>query len=172
MPSDIANILQEFLEQLKTEMLGKLKSASGQTAQLFEVNITEEKEGVFSKVIGSLITPNYIGALESGRGKTVNTAAGSPTLQQKVLTWLQSQSITPIAKQGKTKTLKAMTQVQLSWAIATSIHKNGTLLYQQGGKSGIISQVLYAGRIEAFVEVFGTKASKILLNEIKTLITK
>lgn len=163
MAGEIANILEEFLNQIKSEMIAHLKNPNGMTAQLFDVEVTETIDGNFSKAIGQLITPLYIEALEIGRGPTVNKTPGNPTLQQKILEWLKINSI---------MSDKNISQESLSWAMATKIHQEGTLLYRTGGKSGIISQVLTQGRLEAFVEVFGTKASKIILNEIKQTIFK
>ena len=75
---------------------------------------------------------NYIMTLETGRGPTrPNAATGNPTVQESILTWIKQRGITPTG----------ITQETLAYLISRKIHQEGTLLFRQGGNSGIISEV-------------------------------
>jgi hypothetical protein len=78
--------------------------------------------------IGS--TWKYIRVLETGRGPTSATATkGNPTLRENILEWVETK-VRPTDISAKS----------LAYLIARKIHKEGTLLYRQGGNSGILSE--------------------------------
>lgn len=75
---------------------------------------------------------NYIWTLEHGRGPTSEGAKkGNPTLRESILLWIKQRGIVPID----------ISQKSLAYLIARRIHKEGSLLYRQGGNSGIISEI-------------------------------
>lgn len=95
-------------------------------------------------IIFSEISPfNYIMTLEYGRGPTKSGAArSSPTLQEGILSWMQSRGINP----------PDITQESLSYLIARKIHREGTQVWKDYGSkgrgTGIISDVV--GNIDYF----------------------
>jgi hypothetical protein len=119
-------VIETFLEKRKEAIISRINPASGKTARRI-YSVVDQAGGI-------LYGPDYIGALEDGRGPTKSGAGkGSPTLREAIEEWLQYAGIpTP---QGKTRR-------DLAYAIAASIHAKGTRLFRQGGKSGVLSETI------------------------------
>lgn len=124
-------LIAEYLEQVKADIIeastAKRQPASGKTLKSLEV--------VSSHYGGKLMANSNIIYLETGRGPTHPTG---PYMQSEEGTLLEI--ITKwIAEKG----------LDLSpWAVTQSIHKHGTRLYRQGGKSGVLSIPLREERIK------------------------
>ena len=118
-------VISRFLEKRKQAIISRINQASGRTARAIH--------HVEDQVSGILYGPMHIEALEDGRGPTKVNTPSNPTLQEAIEEWLQFAGISPPA--GKTRR-------DLSYAIAASIHAKGTRLFQQGGKSGVLSQTI------------------------------
>lgn len=156
--SEVSQVLEQLLNQLAQELKANIPNASGETANSIEVRITETTD----RVRGDLLGAKYIMALEDGRGPTGSGGGKSEgkTLREKILEWIKAKNITPV------NTARKMNQEQLSWAIAIKIHNEGTKLFRDGGHSGVISNVINDQRIETFIEVFQSRAARILLQNI------
>lgn len=103
-------------------------SASGKTLASLEIIPTEKGY--------ELQANSNIWFMEHGRGPThPGTPAGNPNLVEIIEDWLDARglSINP-------------------YAVANTIHKNGTRLYRAGGNSGILSIPLNLDRLD---QVFG-----------------
>jgi len=165
--------ISEALSQLLNEMAEKLKAnvpkVSNETAESIEVVIKDIDTGVS----GSILAAKHIFALEDGRAPTrIGAKSNGKTLRESLLEWIESKSFTFPLK-PKTTFGKAIKNAEsLSWAMAISIHREGTLLYQNGGHSGVISNVINESRIETFLDVFNTKTARILLNDVLTKIKR
>lgn len=155
--TETAQVLFQLLTQMASEIKANIPGISGKTRESIEVRIEEDANTLKGGIWGSIAVP----ALETGRKPTSSGATkGTPTLQQAILGWIQSKSIQP--SKG--------TQEGLSWAIAIKIHREGNLLFRQGGHSGVLSNVINEQRLNNFVEVFNSKASRVLLtNILKTI---
>lgn len=118
-------VIANFLEQRKQAIIARINQASGRTARRIH--------WVADALSGVLYGPEYIAALEDGRGPTKVNTPSKPTLREAIEEWLQYVAIpTPPGK----------TRRDLAYAIAASIHAKGTRLFQQGGKSGVLSQTI------------------------------
>lgn len=166
--SELSNILQQFLEELATDIKAKVPVVTGKTVEGLEVKVTNPGTDLFVRVKGELLGPAYINTLEHGRGPTRKSGGGTKTLQESILEWVQAKNIQPTLKPRKSlkQTAQQNPQIGLSWAIAIKIHKEGNRLYRQGGKSGVLSVPLTNQRIENFIEVFNSKAARVLLNKV------
>ncbi len=118
-------VIQTFLDERREAIIARINQASGRTAKRIY--------SVVDNVSGILYGPDYIEALEDGRGPTKTTTASKPTLREAIEEWLQFAGISP--KAGQTKR-------DLAYAIAASIHAKGTKLFQNGGMSGVLSQTI------------------------------
>lgn len=118
-------IIAAFFEKRKEAIIARINQASGKTAR--RIFYTVDNTG------GTLYGPDYIEALEDGRGPTKVSTPSKPTLREAIEEWLQYVAISP--PPGKTKR-------DLAYAIAASIHAKGTKLFQQGGKSGVLSETI------------------------------
>lgn len=118
-------VIAKFLERRKEAIISRINQASGKTARRIHY--------VADPSSGTLYGPDYIAALEDGRGPTKGGASGRPSLREAIEEWLQYASISP--KPGQSKR-------SLAYAIAASIHAKGTKLFQQGGKSGVLSETI------------------------------
>lgn len=159
---EIESILKEFFDQLASEIKSKLPKSTGRTAK--EIEVTVKTTGALT--VAKLEAPSYIGALEHGRGPTKGGKGSGLTLREQILGWIYERGFSfPLQPQKSwQKTIKNADQ--LSWAMAISIHKHGTKLFQKGGHSGVLSTVLVDTRIENFIKVFTDKASRIILLNI------
>ncbi len=161
--SDLSNILTQFLQTLADEMKSKLKNPNGTSGSLISVEVTEEANSPISTVItGTLKSPSYIYNLEYGRGPTINKTAGSPTLQQAILAWVNANSFSfPLQPNGIGQKVIKNAEA-FSWAIAMKIHREG----MKAPAKGILTDVLTPARITAFVKTFSDNASEKMLKEI------
>ncbi len=80
------------------------------------------------------------------------------SLQDIIREWIDAKAITP---QGITKN-------SLAFLIARKIHNEGTLLFQRGGKSGVISLSITQDRIDAFIDTFAKKYTSQVKSEALT----
>jgi hypothetical protein len=128
-------VITRFLERRKEAIIARINQASGRTARRIY--------SVVDQVSGTLYGPDYIGALEDGRGPTRTNTPSNPTLQEAIEEWLQYAAISP--RPGQTRR-------DLSYAIANSIHAKGTRLFQQGGKSGVLSETITERSFDELIE--------------------
>lgn len=114
-------IIREFAESLIDQLKQSIPSSSGDTAQSFFYRYDGKR-----LQIGS--TKGWITVLEDGRkpGKR----APKEVIEGQLTEWVKREI--PSAKNPKS----------LAYAIATSQAENGSLLYQRGGKSGVLSDYL------------------------------
>lgn len=128
-------VIANFLERKKQEIISRINQATGKTAR--RIFWSADQTG------GILYGPHYIQALEDGRGPTRNRTPNRPTLREAIEEWLEYRSITP--RPGQTKK-------DLAYAIAASIHRRGTLLFQRGGKSGVLSEPITERSFDELLE--------------------
>lgn len=119
-------VIDNFLARRTQAILSRINHASGRTARRIY--------RVVDQISGTLYGPDYIAALEDGRGPTKTNTPSNPTLQEAIEEWLQFAGI-PTPQGFKD-------QRSFSFAIAASIHAKGTRLFQQGGRSGVLSETI------------------------------
>lgn len=146
--------LTQFLEGLAGEMKGIMDArgmnASGISKGLIEAKVTGSR--------GVLLAPNWILQLEQGRGPTKG-GKGSPTLREIIRKWIDDKGI---VAQG-------ISRDSLAFLISRKIHREGTILFQRGDRTGIISTVITQQRIDAFLSTFGDDRLKELGTEVNKL---
>lgn len=138
----IQQLLENIIKDIIKDMKGRGMEATGKTRRLFEVLI--ETDGKY--LLGHILGPSYMQSLITGRGPSLGSGGQSQTLQQSILEWIEAKGIIP---QGE------MSQESLSWAIATHIHKYGTLLHQTSGDTGLLKNHITESRLIAAVDSFG-----------------
>lgn len=124
MNAEIISILNQYgnstVEQIKQNLSST--TASGKTAQSLHYIVTNEGTKATLKVLGK----PYFMVVETGRKPTPNYDKPSKAFVQSIADWLQFVS-------GDTRP---------AYAIAKSIHKKGTKLFRDGGRTDIVSNVI------------------------------
>jgi hypothetical protein len=134
--------MSEVLKQFAEKIVPELKQVSGRFADSIESTVKTTADGSTLEITAS----PYITTLIDGRKPTSPDAKkGDPTLQEILLEWIKSKSITPSALPNE----KAPTLEELSWLMAKSIHAKGDLLYQRGGKNNRFEAIITQSRIDA-----------------------
>ena len=157
--SEISDILKLFLDELAKDLKKNIPVSSGKTAESVEVKV-RQTGGAFSNVSGVILAAPYIQVLEDGRkpGKMPPVAS--------IKKWVETQSF-KFPLQPKTTFGSVIKNADgLSWAIAIKISQEGSKLFRDGGKSGVISNVITDNRIDAFTKAFTEKSSRIILDNI------
>ena len=143
-------ILKNFAEETIAGIKSRIPNVTGQSAESLGYRIVGTELTIFS-------TMKYFTTLETGRGPTVNSTAGNPTLQQSIEQWIKDKPLQ----------LDGITAKSLSYIISRKIHEEGTLLY--GGKSGVISQSINDQVIkEKLTDVLTDKFRDYVINEFVT----
>lgn len=146
---------RDILNQFADNIVPEIKSVSKRFADSVESEITDN---------ALIITANeHIWTLVYGRKPTSSGAkAGSPNLQQILFAWAKSKGITPKPNaNGITPTL-----LQVSFAMAKSMHLKGDLLYQNGRKNDIFAPILSETRIDSLLGILEENYYKMLSNGI------
>jgi hypothetical protein len=145
--------LDQLMKGMAEEIKGRIPSVTGKTAAAVEVETKVTQVGLYENVKSELRVPISLLVQETGRGPTKTKTAGSPTLQEIILQWIQSRGIVP--NEAK------MTQEQLSFAMATKIHNEGNKFFRDSPtgykKSGIISDSVNEQRLDTTFDVFMDK---------------
>lgn len=126
MNAEIISILNHYgnstIDQIRQNLSSTGTSASGKTAQSLRYEVTNEASKATLKVMGK----PYFMVVETGRKPTPNYDKPSKAFVQSIADWLQFVS-------GDTSP---------AYAIAKSIHKKGTKLFRDGGRTDIVSNVI------------------------------
>lgn len=152
-----SDILRAFGQQLVDQLKANTPHRTGRTASQIEMVVTDFALQIFG--------PAYIGVFETGRGPSTGRSSGSPTLQEQILDWIEAAGIQPRPnKNGKTPT-----DIQLSWAIANSIHTKGDKLYQSlgGGKTDYFDSVFNEQALLDFITMFADDRQEKLISDIE-----
>lgn len=158
----IKNILEQFASVLKTDVI-RIVSRRPAFAESIESVVTESSVAI----LGS----PFISVLIDGRKPTApNAKKGEKSLREIIFDWIGERGITAKAD----KAGKVMNQESLSYAISTSIHMHGDLLYQyvqSGGKpKDIFATTITGQRINAMVNSIGSVYTASISSDlIKTL---
>jgi len=120
----IAGIKQN-IETLNATGKGPMDT-TGETKNSLAYRIDAEGLTIYS-------SKKFFTVVETGRGPTKpGAAAGSPTVRENIEGWIKAKGITP----------NGISIKSLAYLISRKIHEEGSLLYRQGGKSGVISNVI------------------------------
>jgi hypothetical protein len=148
------DLILDFLEGMKKDIIAthiaKKQVASGRTILSFEAEATDDK--------GLLTGPKHTKALESGRGP----GPGGPNFKNTIAQWIKDKGIA----RGRTES-----QINsLAFVMARKIVNEGTVLFRQGGKSGVISSNVTFERIKAFERTFADKYASKYASEIMEIL--
>lgn len=121
-------IILEELTQLRASILQNLarynRNATGETARSLRIQLNPDG--------GTLFGRKFFETLEAGRGPTKVWVRSNPTLQQRILQWIEAKGIYADGKSS----------VSLSWAISKKIHKFGTKMFREKRVQDIYSTAL------------------------------
>lgn len=163
--SELTEILEQYLKEKVDELKRNVPKASGKTSDAIRYEIKQIGDEPFNRIEGTIYAPKYIFALEHGRKPTSSGSnTTGKTLRESILDWIRYKGFTFPMISNTGNTIK--NDVQLSWAIAIKIHKEGTELYRRGGKSGVITNVFTNEDNRAFISAFNQKATRIFFNEL------
>ena len=130
MADTVGQIIKQFAENLEKDIKKAVPVATGSTRD--SVHTVFRKEEGFDIYIGSQINQIIDGRKPTSPG----AKKGDPTLQERMLEYIRAKSIRP--KES------GMTDVQLSWVFANSIHKKG---YK--GHGNIFANIITKTRIDS-----------------------
>lgn len=138
---------QEILRQFAETVVPELRKVAGKS---FGASIDYETTEDSLEIFGS----PFISVLVDGRRPTKSGAPRSnPSLQDRIRFWIEEKGIQP--KPDANGNIPSVES--LSFMIARSIHKKGTLLFQRGGGNNIFDIVLTNDRLESLLSLFGEK---------------
>lgn len=142
-------IMNAFAAKLLEQVKSRIPSVTGKT-------LSKIRSEVFPDSI-TIWGPPYIGALEHGRGPTKTSTASNPNLFDAIKEWALAKGIIPdTSKQS----------LGLVYAITNKIHREGTLLYRNGGNSGVLSHVLRNLNTTPLTEALASKYAAELTSEV------
>lgn len=144
----ITNLLEKFGSEtvniIRTNITNAGQNASGQTSEEIKSEIINDNRVQVS-------APSYVYTLETGR-KPGKQPALSP-----IKKWIET---------GKPNIQSSIDSA--AWAIAKSIAKNGTLLFQQGGRKDIITPIFNPSRFQRLENEIADLALNKMVSQIKT----
>lgn len=129
----VTAILTGFAERTIEGIRSKIPNVKGTMSQSLGYRIDEDGLTIYS-------TEKYFTVLETGRAPTSPGAArGNPTLRERIREWIDNAGINPRGN---------ISRDSLAFLITRKIHEEGSLLYRQGGNSGVISDFINETKIQ------------------------
>lgn len=120
-------VIIEELSTLRATILQNLakygRNATGETGRSLRIQLNPDG--------GALMGRTFFSTLEVGRGPTRDFTPHTPTLFQRILTWVKAKGVYPDDP--------TMTQTSLAIAITKRIHKSGTMLFRKKQRQDIYS---------------------------------
>ncbi len=143
---------QTIIDEIIAASQAAGQEASGETYKKFRLEVRPNGFTIFGA--------GYLGALIEGRGPTKGGGTpGGQSLVDRIMAWIEVKGVTA-----------DIPPKSLAWAIATKIHKEGTLLFREGRNTRILQDVINQNRINAFAGAFARDAAVQLSSDlIKTL---
>lgn len=150
----IQAILAGFAERTIQGIRSKIPNATGTMSQSLGYRIDDKGLTIYS-------TEKYFTVLETGRAPTSPGAArGNPTLRERIREWIDNAGITPRGN---------ISRDSLAFLITRKIHEEGSLLYRQGGNSGVISDFINETKIqEDLINLLTDSFRDYIINEFIT----
>lgn len=143
---------QRIIDEIIAASQAAGQQASGETYKRFRLEVRPNGFTIFGA--------GYLGALVEGRGPTKRRGGGGgESLVDRIMQWIQVKGVRA-----------DIPPRSLAWAIATKIHKEGTLLFREGRNTRILEDVINKNRIAAFAGAFARDVAIDLSSDlIKTL---
>lgn len=148
---EVQRIVGDELEKLKLAIINNMRQADAVATGKTIASLVVET----NPMGGTLYGRKFFGALETGRRPSTATTASNPPLYVRIMEWMQARNI-----QGQTE----RETKSIAFAIAKSINKHGTQLYQSGGRNTIYSQ-----EIPKTIERISSQFSSMLVSEFKSI---
>jgi hypothetical protein len=123
-PELMANMIHA-LRTFPQAPYGRPAHATGRTEQALSFEAADDSL--------TLLGPQHVQALITGRGPTTSSTASDPRLHEALAQWAEAKGLT--LREGQTYD-------EVGYALAKRIHLQGTALYRAGGHSGILQSVL------------------------------
>lgn len=151
MNADVIRILNAYggsvVEDIRNNLSSTGTTATGKTAHSLRYEVTQEGTKATLKVIGK----PFIAVVETGRKPTPNKKP-SPEFVKNIEEWLNARG-----KDDKS-----------AYGIALSINKKGSKLWQDGGRTDIISNVINQNLVDKIsLDLLNQFAQQFLNNAVK-----
>lgn len=122
MTAELINILSSFGQSATDQIRANVPKATGKTAQSLRFEVIDQGTKATLRILGK----PYFMVVETGRKPTPQYTKPSKTFVDSIKEWLAAKG----GNQGA------------AYAIAKTIHKEGTKLWQQGGRKDVVSNVV------------------------------
>lgn len=122
---------QSLIQKIQLNMQSANINATGQTSQGLDYEAIDEGETITLNIVGNQFTQ----VIETGRRPTPDLKPGFSMIQN-ITEWVNARGL----------------DNSLIWAIATQINKEGTQLWQKGGREDI-----YTLPFEEFIEILSNQ---------------
>jgi len=144
------DILLQFIAKLREELIANQKAkgiyASGASASELRAEVNDIEVGTAGQLIDGA---GYFQQQEFGRGPSKKSGGGQ-TLQERIYDWLEFKKYSINYKDDAQRK-------SISYAIATKIHREGTLTHRLGKQTGVLSEVLTADKIDFLKTLIASK---------------
>lgn len=144
----IFKFLNDLAFQIKAEQRAQGRNVTGKTALSLEPEATDTT-GILYGNISAL-------ALETGR-KAGKVPTGFQAIIRK---WMDDKGIFQAEKESRKNSI--------AYLIARKIKREGTVLYKQGGNSGVLSKAINEGTISTFEKEVLSRFGREIQNEVIT----
>lgn len=122
MTADLLKILSTFGQSATDQIRANVPKATGKTAQSLRFEVIDQGTKATLRILGK----PYFMVVETGRKATPQFTKPSKSFVDSIKEWLAAKG----GNQGA------------AYAIAKTIHKEGTKLWQQGGRKDVVSNVV------------------------------
>jgi hypothetical protein len=148
----LLQFLNEVSKEIKAEQTRQGRVASGKTAQSLEPEATDK--------VGILYGNISVNVLETGR-KGGKVPGGFKSI---IYQWMKDKGIFQAESEAK--------QNSIAYLIARKIKDEGTSLYRNGGKSGVLSNIITERRIDSFEYIVLRRFGREVTEEVITTFAK
>jgi hypothetical protein len=149
----IANVIQILTaagQNLTQQIKENTPKVTGETARSLGYEVSAEN----NTVTLTISAKKFFKVVETGRGPTKGGASSEgPSLVENIKKWLRA---------------KGESNLGMAYGIAKRIHEKGTLLYQQGGRQDVFSNVLTDRNIQKIEKSVLDAMAEYYLNEFIT----
>ena len=154
MVADVVKILTKEGQRLSDQIKANTPKVTGKTANSVKYDVSQDGAMVTLRITAK----PFFKVVETGRKPTSQGATkGSPTLVEAIKEWLRA---------------KGEVNLGVAYYIAKRIHKQGTKLYQRGGRTDVFSNVLTDSELDRITESLQSSIANDILQDTLDFLKK